>query len=78
MSDAIESRTSFVVGTHNVPRCVFCVGCFKHSVARARVVVPSLVGLHVHWTELPLPEWIVNPGREALVLFLLPNLQPNL
>src|SRR5262249_49649019 len=46
--------------------------------ARARIIVPALVGSDVHRTELPLPHRIVDAGLKALLLLLHADFEPQL
>src|SRR5206468_3815602 len=50
----------------------------EHLISCARILVPATIGLEVHRAELPLLERIVDPRFEALILFLLVDLEPQL
>src|SRR5262245_44349917 len=76
MRDAVEPRAPLVVGAHDVPGRMLGVGLLQHGVARARVVVPAIERFDVHRAQLPLPQWIVDAGREPPFLLLLADLQP--
>src|SRR3569623_1836683 len=54
------------------------IGGLEHHVASLRVVVPAIERLDIHRAQLPLAEWIFNAGREALLLFLHADFQPDL
>src|SRR6267142_1923517 len=78
MRNGVEPRAPLVVRAHDVPRRVLAVGCIEHQVARPRIVVPARIGFHIHRTELPLSQWLLDAGGEPPLLLVLSNLKPEL
>ena len=60
-----------------MPGRVVRVGGLEHHVPRSGIIVPMLIRIQIHRTELPLAQRIVNACQEAPFLFVLPDLQPE-
>src|SRR6266850_4084375 len=78
MRDAVESRTSLVVGNYDVPRRVFGIGSIEHAIARPGIFEPFAARGEVHRAELPLADGIVDARLEAALLFLVADFEPEL
>ena len=78
MRDGVQARRPLVVGADDVPGRDAGVGLLQHHVARAGVVVPALRARHVHRTQLPLPDRILDAGLEPSLLLVVADLQPQL
>src|SRR5262245_14142544 len=77
MRNAVQTRAALVVRAHDVPRRLGRVGDLQHAVARPRVVVPAPPRFQVGGTQLPLPQWVLNPRLEPPFLFLVADLEPE-
>src|SRR6266480_2004478 len=78
MRDAVEPRTSLVVGNDDVPRRVFGVGGIEHAIARPGIFEPLAARREVHRAELPLADGVVYTRLEAALLFLVADFEPEL
>src|SRR5262249_14379845 len=76
--DHVDPRAPLVVALHPLPRRLGHVGVHEHLVLGPRVVLPAGDGLQVEPGELPLPERVLQPGHQPLLLLLVADREPVL
>src|ERR1700752_2001443 len=57
---------------------MLAVRCLQHAIAGARIFVPTPERFQIHWAELPLLQWILDPRFKSSLLLLLSDFQPIL
>src|SRR5262245_49291310 len=78
MSYAVEPGTALVIRGHDVPGCILGVRGLEHDISRPRILEPSAPRAKVRWTQLPLPQRVLDAGLETALLFRVAHLQPEL
>jgi len=77
MRDEIQPRAAFIVGPHNMPRCVFCICRFQHLIPRAGIRIPFAARGQIHRAKLPLPQRVLDERLKATLLLLVADFQPE-
>src|SRR5277367_4450855 len=78
MRNAVEPCLFFVVGSNDMPGSMLAIGRLQHQGPRIGILIPATERLSVHWTELPLPERIVDPCFESSRLLVGADFEPIL
>ena len=78
VADHVQAHAPLVLRACNEPRRFSGIGGGEHVIARLRVVVPAIIGFHVHRRELPRLAAVTDPVCEPPCLLLGAHLQPVL
>ena len=76
--DAVEARTSLVIGYDMVPRSMLCIGVPHHLILGLGVIHPPGAGFHIHRAEFPPFGGVLDPSLEAAFLFFVAYGEPVL
>src|SRR5262245_31020334 len=78
MPDQIQPGAALVVGRDDVPGRLWRVRGLDNALVSDRVVPPPPHGFGVHRAQLPVLDWIVDPGLEPAPLLVLADIQTGL